>query len=391
MPNWHAIFVTTALSRSAGGPFLSVSGLARAVVDFPTRQVSVVGAYADARLWPEDQDRWQATPLAAMPYQGVRTAFALRNTVQMAIAGDRGRRIPSIVHLHGIWDAGSLALIQDIRDFPLVVSPRGMLEPWALQQRRLKKAIAMRLWQHALLAEAQLLHATSEMECVGFRRLGLRNPVAVIPNGVDVPADPTAFRSPSSKRNERKQCVFLSRVHPKKGLPLLLVAWHRVRPHGWSLAIAGNAELGHDVEVQAIIRRLKLDDVSLVGDLRGEEKWRFLADADLFVLPSYSENFGIAVAEALAMGVPVITTTGTPWQEVQSCGIGWWVDPQVEALAEALAAATSEPIERLRERGTRGREYALSRFTWDAIGARMRGCYDWLLGIGPFIPEINLS
>jgi glycosyltransferase involved in cell wall biosynthesis len=94
------------------------------------------------------------------------------------------------------------------------------------------------------------------------------------------------------------------------------------------------------------------------------------------------------VAEALAMAVPVITTTGTPWRAVQSGGLGWWVDPQVGALADALSAATSEPPSRLRERGIRAREYALSHFSWDAIGARMRACYDWMLDMGPVIPEI---
>jgi glycosyltransferase involved in cell wall biosynthesis len=390
-PRWHAIFVTTSLSRSSGGPFLSVSGLASAVADLPSRRVSVIGAYSDPSLWPEDQSRWQTTPLEPVPYRGLRTAFPLRCGVRAALDRDRLSQTPSLVHLHGIWDAASLALIQEARRVPLVISPRGMLEPWALRQRRLKKAMAMRLWQHSLLTEAQLLHATSEMECEGFRRIGLRNPVAIIPNGIDVPDDPAALRGTGSARSGRRRCVFLSRLHPKKGLPLLLAAWQQVRPAGWSLAIAGNAELGHDVEVRDIIRRLQLDEVSLVGDLRGEEKWRFLADADLFVLPSHSENFGIAVAEAMAMGLPVITTTATPWQAVQSGNMGWWVDPRVESLAEAIAVATTEPTERLRERGTRGRTYALSHFGWNTIGDRMRACYDWLLGMGPLVSEIVLA
>lgn len=397
MVDTHVIFLTTSLSRSSGGPFFSVSGLARAVGKESRASVSVVGAYADEALWPEDQLQWSGTPVAAMPYKGLRSVIPMRDALSATLFADTPRADGALVHLHGIWNAASLslALLNKPLECPLIISPRGMLEPWALSQRRIKKMLAMRLWQRGLLAQATLLHATSQMEYEGFRRLGLRNPVAIVPNGIELPHDVVGtvddcLNKRRSQGDQQRKCIFLSRLHPKKGLPLLLSAWHRLRPRGWTLHIAGASEGGHDREIRDMIHRMGLEGVFLVGDLRGPEKWRFLGTADLFVLPSYSENFGIAVAEAMAMGVPVITTQGTPWQVLRDQQMGWWIPADEQSLAEAMHEATTEQPSGLFSRGQRARRYVLDTFGWASVGRRMSACYDWALARGPLPPDIVL-
>jgi hypothetical protein len=165
-----------------------VSGLADAVAKDGGAAVSVVGAYADPSLWCEDQKQWSGTPIKAMAYNGLRTAFPLRDALAATMASQTRRNAASLVHLQGLWDGASLALalLRNPLECPLVVSPRGMLEPWALAQRKIKKKAALGLWQQGLLTKATILHATSQMEYEGFRRLGLRNPVAIVPNGIDI-------------------------------------------------------------------------------------------------------------------------------------------------------------------------------------------------------------
>jgi glycosyltransferase involved in cell wall biosynthesis len=398
IPGWRALFITTSLSRTSGGPFHSVSGLARAVAAQDRGHVMVVGGYADQSLWSEDRLQWAATPLVADPCHGLRTSLLLRDRLRSAIQATQSAGATPLIHLHGMWDAASLALalLPESRAVPLVVSPRGMLEPWALRQKRLKKAVAMQLWQRSLLIRAGLLHATSELECEGLRQLGLRGPVAIVPNGIDVPPDIDDLRAEkpanhSGNVSRGRRCVFLSRLHPKKGLLMLLEAWKRVRPPGWTLDIAGSGDARHEAEVRKTMLKLQLEEVSLVGDLRGALKWQFLANADLFVLPTFSENFGIAIAEAMAAGLPVITTRGTPWQVLRDQRMGWWIDADEHALAAALREATSESGAALHERGQRASRYAMTTFGWPAIGQRMLACYEWLLGIGPSTEDIQFS
>ncbi len=382
--------VTTGLSHTAGGPFFSVSGLAAALGRVTAWEPSVIGSYGDAASWPHDRDQWTGCGLVAVRHEGLRSCRRLAASACASIDSAVARGLPALLHVSGLWDAASLAgsLVVGKRRVPHVVSPRGMLEPWALRAKSLKKKVALLLWQRRLLAGAALIHATSRQECESIRAAGFRNPVCVIPNGIEVPAAPVPASTPR-RAGDPRRCVFLSRIHPKKGLPLLVKAWSQVRPVGWTLEIAGNTEdAGHEAEVRRLVASLGSDSIRFVGEQRGPRKWEFLRQADLFVLPSYSENFGIVVAEALACGVPVITTTGTPWSVLAEHGMGWWVAPSESALAAALAVAVSESPDALAARGRRGREHALAAFGWDQLGRRMAAGYDWAVGTGPVTADI---
>ena len=282
-----------------------------------------------------------------------------------------------VVHIHGTWTPilAVASYLASSKGIPVVVSPHGCLEPWALQHRGLKKRLALALYQKRIFSKAAMMVATARQELESIRWLDIETPVAVIPNGVDIPHVRT-----HSKVDERK-FLFLSRIHPKKGLPDLVAAWAAVRKPGWRVVVAGPDEEGHLDEILTQIDALGLrGDFEFTGLVTGDRKEALYADADVFVLPTHSENFGIAVAEALARGVPVITTTGAPWEDVETWRCGWWVKPGVAGVAGALVAAMNTPREELSKMGQRGMQLVKEKYSWDQIGRDALEAYQWMLG-----------
>ena len=257
---------------------------------------------------------------------------------------------------------------------PLVSAPRGMVTDWSLSHQMWKKRVAWHLYQKHVFRQASLFHATAPAEVDNLRALGLTQPVAVVPNGVDLPETLPDDPAPDAKR-----ALFLSRIHPKKGLPMLLDAWADVRPEGWTLELVGPSENGHRAELQRQASELGLDgEVVFAGPVDDADKWDKYAAADLFVLPTHSENFGIVVAEALAAEVPVLTTTGAPWQELEDHDCGWWVALEPDAIIGALATATEYSEEQRTAMGERGRALVEDRYSWAGVGRRMLSTYHWI-------------
>jgi glycosyltransferase involved in cell wall biosynthesis len=177
--------------------------------------------------------------------------------------------------------------------------------------------------------------------------------------------------------------LFLSRIHPKKGLPLLVDAWNQVRPAGWSCTIAGPDDAGHLAEIRSRLERGGLSDAfEFLGPVSGSERWELLRSADLFVLPTHSENFGNVIGEALSCGVPVITTRGAPWEGIPRERCGWWVDADVDSLSAALGEATRIDDDERRRMGRRGRTWIRRDFSPMAITRKMLALYERLAG-GP--------
>jgi glycosyltransferase involved in cell wall biosynthesis len=290
---------------------------------------------------------------------------------ELCIAEKVGGESSALLHDHGQWlpiNRASAAVARNL-GIPRIVSPRGMLSPWARNHRWWKKRIAWQWFAKRDLAEAVVLHATSKLEATELRALGARQPIAVVPNGVDDSFDGTSDREKSG----RPYVLFLSRIHIKKGVRELLEAWERLGNRDWGLVIAGPDE-------QRILSPLQLPaNVCYIGAVEGEEKLRLLKHASLFVLPSYSENFGIVVAEALMAGVPVITTHGTPWDSLVREQCGWWIPMDVDRLCETLRSAFLIPEHELRMMGMRGRSFARREFSWPSIAAAMSSVYQWVL------------
>jgi glycosyltransferase involved in cell wall biosynthesis len=314
-----------------------------------------------------------------------RVALALGLPMRRGLAEVAPGTRPALIHSHGVWHpAGHWAALAARRwQVPLILHPRGMLEPWALGQKAWKKRLALTAFQRRDLSQARVLVATSALECDNLRTLGLRQPVAVIPNGVALPAAEDLVLPDAGAQAQRERlALFLSRVHPKKGVLALVRAWAQAAPRGWRLVIAGPDEGGHAAEVARLVTALGLDaSVVFAGAVAGSQKAALYRDADLFVLPTFSENFGLVVAEALSYGVPVITTRGAPWADLETHGCGWWIDTGVEPLVAALRAATALTDSERQAMGERGRAY-VQRYDWDAIAAQTLALYRWVLGQG---------
>jgi glycosyltransferase involved in cell wall biosynthesis len=360
----------TSLLPTYGGPALSVSRLAAALEE----------AGAEVGLWAPDQSAAVSPLLPA------------GSSVQR-IVGTESEALhrfgePDILHDNGIWLLHNhrLATLAEKHRIPRVVSTRGMLEPWALGHKRLKKKLAWCLYQRRDLQQARCHITTGKTEAENLQRLGLRVPIATVPNGVDVAEErlDVGLTTEKSVPNRRgRTALFLGRIYPIKGLPMLIEAWARVRPDGWRLRIAGPDEAGHQKQVERAVSAAGLAEVvSFAGPVEPEMKEAAFRDADLFVLPTYSESFGMVVAEALAHGMPVLTTMAAPWSILRERGCGWWVDATVDGIAEGLRHATSLDAEALRAMGTRGRALVFAEFSWKRVADLMLSTYQEVLANG---------
>ena len=287
---------------------------------------------------------------------------------------DFGR--PDIVHDHELWLPyhRSIARIARRERIPRIVSIGGGLQPWAFHHKRGRKTVAWFLYQRRSLDTAQLIHVTSDIEAGALRQLGLSPQIATIPYGVDVPEIPVRPTRPDAR--EPKIALFVGRIHPVKSLTTLVTAWARVRPPDWRLRIVGPDEDGHQATVERSVREGKIEDVvTFAGPLSREQTSAAYWDADLFVLPSHSENFGNVVVEALSHSIPVLTTTGTPWSTLDANDCGWWVPPDIAGLEAGLRAATALGRSELAMKGAKGREWMRREFSWDSIADRLKDSY----------------
>jgi glycosyltransferase involved in cell wall biosynthesis len=349
-----------------GGPALSVSRLA----------ATLAQAGIDIGLWAPDQSAAR-TPLLAEGSAVRPLAGSVREALDSFGRTD-------LIHDNGIWLLHNhrLAALAAMRGIPRIVSTRGMLEPWAMAHKRWKKRLAWTLYQNRDLRRARCHHATAETEARNLRELRLGVPIEIIPNGVDLPQ---GCRRPErtegfDRARGCRTALFLGRIYPVKGLPMLIEAWARLRPHGWRLEIAGPDEAGHQAEVERAVSAAGLSEVvSFIGPVHGAAKQSAFLSADLLVFPSHSESFGMVVAEALAHGVPVLTTTRTPWSVLPKRGCGWCVAATADGIAEGLRQATSQPPATLRGMGEKGRELVAAEFAWERVAQRFLSIYQDIL------------
>lgn len=282
-----------------------------------------------------------------------------------------------LLHNHSLWMMPNVYPGRVARKYkiPLVVSPRGTLSGWAMQSGSAVKRFFWPLIQRPALASTTCFHATADFEYHDIRRMGFRQPVAIIPNGIDIPD-----LLPKSRKDHRT-LLFLGRIHPIKGLDMLLPAWRVVQDRfpEWNLRIIGPDNRGYLLQMQRLASDLCLERVEFSGPQYGEQKWKAYRDADLFVLPTYSENFGMAVAEALASGTPAIVTKGAPWSGLAAHQAGWWIDLGIDPLVACLEAALAKLPMELATMGQRGRGWMDAEFSWPHVGQRMAETYCWIL------------
>lgn len=301
------------------------------------------------------------------------------------------------VHIHGLWEEHCFAAAREARSLgkPYVLAAHGMLERWAMRNKRLKKQIYSWLTERENVSRAACLHALTESEAEDYRRFGAKNPIAIVPNGVKVPSvlssEPFLYEFPHLK--EKRLVLFLGRIHHKKGLDLLVQAWQTVAPtfSDAHLVIAGPDWENTRREVEKRIAEAGLRPrVTFTGMLDGSMKWCALAACETFVLPSYSEGLSVSVLEAMGAGKPVIVTKYCNVPEVKAFDCGWVIDTDAGELASALSELLRLPAARAALIANNGRQLVAQRFAWDAIGEQMRSVYSWILG-GSYPSNVYLA
>lgn len=290
---------------------------------------------------------------------------------------------PDLVHVNCCWMPQS-AFTQKWAQklgYKVILSPHGMLEPWIISRHYwTKKVPALLLYQRAAIKNADCLHATAESEKANLLKLGYNKKIEVIANGIDID-------SIKMKDNweRKKKILFLSRIHVKKGIEFLLeaVATLKEQLTDYTINIAGEGDDDYITSLKNRVKELGIEKlVNFCGGIYGEKKWKLFREADIFVLPTYSENFGIVVGEALACGTPVITTKGTPWEELNTEHCGWWTEVGTEATKEALSSFLTLSVDILKEMGCNGRRLIENKYSTKKIAQDMYSLYNKILRNG---------
>lgn len=371
------IHVTSLLSRRSAGVRAAVMSLARAQQSLG-HDVHIVGLADEA---------FKATDHA--DFDGLRvTGCEITGPQVLGWSREMASRIstlsPEVLHVHGLWQGIAHAARQASRrsGAPFTISVHGMLGAVPLSYSPWKKRIARLLFQDAAFSNAACLHATSPFEVEEIRAFGLRNPVIEVPNGVELLPMPETTGSAGTKRHS---VLSLGRIHPKKGLDVLIDAWAELEPAfpDWHLDLVGPDEGGHAAELSAQIEQLGLRRARISGPVYGAARDQLMAQSDIFALPTRSENFALTVGESLMLGVPVISSKGAPWQGLEREGCGLWVDLDARVFASALGDLMRRGPEERAAMGARGRAWMLRDFTWQAVAEQLVDGYRWMRADGP--------
>ena len=359
---------------------LQGGGLGRAALDLHLQflkdgQVSrLVATRAPCfnRFWPET---------IQYPRTGLQKAYYARGLDAGAVAL---LAQADVVHGHGFyvypnWALGGEAIATHKA---LVYHPHGFFEPWILNRSRWKKWLVSLLFENHNMRQCRLWRALTTREADQIRKQGFTAPIVVVPNGVrleDFAANPSSNGigglALPARAAEKRRLVFMARLHPKKGLDLLIPAWARLKEYHsrWELVIAGPDEDGYRSVVEKLIRELDVASATtLVGSVTGSNKRDLLKGADLFILPSYSEGFPVAVLEAMACQAPVIGTEACNLTELETEGGGWLCQANVSSVQKVLGEALQSSDTERQERGRTARKLIERRYTWPSIAATIR-------------------
>jgi len=401
----NAIVLIDSVSRAAGGLFESERRLHQTLLaqqGVQTDVLAIEDAYSSA-----DIPAWAPLRPRVLPVRGSRSVGyspSLRASL-LAAEGD-------VLYRAGLWSLPSQYAATWSRQHqkPEIITPHGMLDPWAVRNSGWKKRVAHWLYEGKHLRAAACIRALCESEADSIRTFGLKNPIAIIPNGIDLPEDKPAV-APGVDRPwkdfiepGRKGLLFLSRIHPKKGLINLLRAWNlsAAQSSGWTLVIAGWDQGGHEAELKQLATMLKIPwaevgdgaksqsresnvppSILFIGPQFNEAKAACYANCDAFILPSFSEGLPMVILEAWAHGKPVLMTPECNLPEGFAANAALRIDANAGSIARALTEMFRASPSALRAFGDRGRALVAGRFTWPKVAADMKSVYDWVLGNGP--------
>ena len=297
-----------------------------------------------------------------------------------------------LIHQHGVFLPLSLLSLSVSRKTKVIISPHGYLEPEKLRVSWLKKKLVLALFEKRNLKNSDCLVACSKKEALSLRDFGLSQPIAILPNGVSdslIKKNPLSnqqagFKTKYSIDKNTRVLLFLSRIHPFKGLQLLLKSIIKIkedfRKNNWIFVIAGIDELNHEKKLKALVKENGIQDiVRFIGPQYNQDKIDTFDSADCFILPSKAENFGIVVTEALARGIPVITTKETPWNELEIENCGWWIERSQEDFISTILKLFSKDKTHLIKMGQNGTKLVERKYSWSKVAQQSIKMYEWVL------------
>ena len=419
--------LTASVSRNAGGLFDSVRRLVQSLQS-AGNEMCVFGIEDEHTA--VDIGAWAPVPVKAFPARWPKTFGYSPEFIRQL-----EEFTPDLTHTHGLWGFASVAVnrYHSPRGTPYIISAHGMLDPWALENSHWKKAIAYFLYEERHLHEAACLRALCEPEARAIRQLGLKNPIAIVPNGIDIPEIRTPAGSdalsPAARQSlassQRKVLLYLGRIHPKKGLVNLLHAWAATckqkgggKMEEWILAIAGWDQGGHEAQLKQIASDLGISfadirdqemrkgnpgiegegqrmmqagrwpefqghpSVIFLGPQFGAGKAACYANCDAFILPSFSEGVPLVILEAWAYGKPVLMTPECNLPIAFDCGAALRIEPNVPSIGRGLCDLFQAQEPALSALGANGLQLARQRFSWPSLAKEMTELYHWVLGGG---------
>ena len=409
--------VIDSASRAAGGLYEAERRLWQTL----NRDGVTVSLFALAdEFSAEDAMGWRPVAPAAFPVSWPKALGRSRQLCSRLLAEPA-----DLLYRAGLWKWPSSYALTWSRKFkkPEMIAPHGMLDPWAVKNSAWKKRLVLALYEREHLNRAACIRALCESEARAIRQAGLKNPIAIIPNGIDLPE----LQTPNSElrtpppwdgwiESGRKVLLFLSRIHPKKGLVNLLTAWSQIRnselgtrnSDGWGLAIAGWDQGGHETELKALATDLRISwadvrergtgsgerrakpqapsSLLFLGPQFGEAKANCYRNCDAFILPSFSEGLPMVILEAWAYGKPVLMTPECNLPEGFSTNAALRIEPSAGSIAQGLRELFQAPSSKLQALGANGRNLVANKFIWAKVAADMKAVYEWVLGGGP-MPE----
>lgn len=283
---------------------------------------------------------------------------------------------PDLVHVNCCW-LPACTLVQRMAQkcgLKVVLTPHGMLEPWIIKRHYwTRKLPALLLYQKAAIQNTDCLQATAESEKENLLKLGYNSNIKIVKLGID--AESITMKT-SWKKN--KQILFLSRVHVKKGINYLIEAADILRDElqGYKIVVAGEGDADYVASLKQQIMDKGLQNIiQLIGGVYGDKKWELFQTSDFFVLPTNSENFGLAIAESLASGTPVITTVGTPWNDLNTSNAGAWIEIGTQPLVDTLRRFLSLSDEELDTMGKNGRKLIETKYSAKVMAEEMMEVY----------------
>lgn len=284
----------------------------------------------------------------------------------------------ALIHTHSLWMMPNVypSFVKKYStNTKVIISPRGTLSEWSLKRSSYKKYLFSLFFQNKTLRFADIFHATAENEYDDIRRLGFKQPIAIIPNGVDIKINNLNYK------NKKNIILFLSRIHPKKGITELLYSWQNVikSNSNWHLEIVGPDNEGYLDKMKNLSTKLRLKNISFLGPLFDTNKQKKFLESKLFVLPSHSENFGMVIAEALSYGLPVITTKNTPWNLLTKKNAGECIDLTINNLTKSILTHINKSDEELKTMGENSIYWMKNDYNWKEITNKFTLLYDWIL------------